>query len=55
MVRGSDLIGRDDGGRGGAEITDEFHREPVADPLGRSDPHDWCGALDLDDPKFELS
>ena len=31
------------------------HREPLVDPLRRGDPHDWCRALDLDDPKLKLS
>lgn len=56
MVRRSVLIGRDDGrSRGGARITVDDHREPMVDPMRRSDPHDWYRALDLDDPKFKLS
>lgn len=49
-------MGRNDGsGRGVASIMTDYHWEPSADPLGGSDPHDWCGALDLDDPKLKLS
>ena len=56
MVRRSVLIGRDGGrSRGGARITVDDHREPMVDPMRRSDPHDWYRALDLDDPKFKLS
>ena len=50
MVRRSVLIGRD-----GAGIMADDHREPLADPLRRGDPHDWCRALDLDYPELELS
>lgn len=56
MVRRSVLIGRDDGrSRGEAGIMADYHRKPLTDPPRRGDPHDWCGALDLDDPKFKLS
>jgi len=55
MVRRGVLIGRDNGrSRGWAGITTNDHREPMTDPLRRGDPHDWCGALNLDDPKFKL-
>lgn len=56
MVPRSVLIGWDDGGRrGGIGIVIDEHWESLGDPLGRGDPHDQRGTLDLDDPKFKLS
>ena len=56
MVRASTLIGWNDGGRrGGIRAMADHHREAMADPMRRCDPHDRCGTLDLKDPKFKLS
>lgn len=56
MIRGSVLVGRGDRiSRGGVEIMANNHRESLADPLRRHDPHDRCRALDLDDPELKLS
>jgi len=55
MVRRSVLVGRGDRSRGGVEVMANDHREPLADPLRRHDPHDRCRALDLDDPELKLS
>jgi len=52
MVWRSILIGQNDGRGGGAAV--DYHREPLADPLRRGDPHDRCGTLDLDDPELKL-
>jgi len=56
MVRGSVLVGRDNGrSRVRTDIMANDHREPLADPLGRGDPHDRCSALDLNDAELKLS
>lgn len=56
LIRRSVLVGRDYGGSsGGSGITVEYHRKTLGDPLGRGDPHNRHGALDLDDPEMKLS
>jgi hypothetical protein len=50
------LVVRDNGGSlSGAGIVTDHHREPLVDPVGRGDPHNWRSALDLDDPELELT
>ena len=56
MVRGGVLVGRDNGrSRGRTDIMANDHRKPLTDPLRWGDPHDWCSALDLNDPELKLS
>ena len=57
MVRGSVLlVGRDNRrSRGRTDIMANDHREPLADPLRRGNPHDRRSALDLNDPELKLS